>query len=211
MLPDDLRSPASKSPITYSKVLVVEGGDAFQFFKAMLRHLNLLTEVEIRNFGEISNLTLYLKALKQTSGFERVTSLGIVRDAEANATSAFQSICRSLRQAGLAVPKQLQLTAQGVPKTSVFVLPDCRSQGMLDALCLQSVSNDPSILCVDQYFQCLQGQGLSPPGNIAKARLHAFLASRTKPDLLLGQAAHAGYFPWNSPAFDLLKQFLRNL
>jgi hypothetical protein len=44
-----------------------------------------------------------------------------------------------------------------------------------------------------------------------KAKLHAFLASRPKPDLLLGQAAHTGYLPWDSSAFDLLKQFLQAL
>lgn len=46
MLPDDLQYPQSKSPITYPKVLLVEGRSAFEFFKALLRHLDLLTEIE---------------------------------------------------------------------------------------------------------------------------------------------------------------------
>ncbi|MGH7451084.1 MAG: hypothetical protein ACRENG_07060 [bacterium] len=47
MVANGLQLPQSKAPIAYSKVLVVEGQDAFQFFKALLRHLNLLAEIEI--------------------------------------------------------------------------------------------------------------------------------------------------------------------
>lgn len=200
-----------KSSINRFILLIVEGKDGLRFFQALLRHLNLLTEIEIKDFGGAGNLTAYLKTLRQTPGFDQVVSLGIVRDAESDTARALQSVCSSLGQANLAVPKQPLLIAEGNPKASVFVLPDCKGPGMLDSLCLQSVSGDPAIPCVDQYFQCVQQQGLTLPNNIAKARLHAFLASRGKPDLLLGEAADAGYFPWNSPAFDLLKQFLRNL
>lgn len=56
MLPDGLQHPQSQQPITFEKVLLVEGMDAFQFFKALLRHLNLLSEIEIRNFGGIDQL-----------------------------------------------------------------------------------------------------------------------------------------------------------
>ena len=44
MLPDGLQYPQSPKPITLEKVLLVEGMDAFQFFKALLHHLNLLSE-----------------------------------------------------------------------------------------------------------------------------------------------------------------------
>lgn len=46
MLPAGLQHPGSRHPIAYSKLLLVEGQDAFQFFKALLRHLNLLNEEE---------------------------------------------------------------------------------------------------------------------------------------------------------------------
>jgi hypothetical protein len=211
MLPADLKSPQSRSPITYSKVLVVEGSDAFGFFKALLRHLDLLTEVEIRNFGGVDNLAKYLGTLVATSGFTSVTSLGIVRDAEANAAFAFQSVCGSLRQANLNVPQQPMATAEGSPQVSVFILPDCVNSGMLETLCLQAVNNDPAMPCVGGYFACLERQGIVPPDNKPKAQLHTFLASRPKPDLLLGQAAHAGYLQLDNPAFEQLKQFLHAL
>jgi hypothetical protein len=186
MLPADLQSPRSRSPITYSKVLVVEGSDAFQFFKALLRHLGLLTEIEIRNSGGVEEWLAYLRTLVGTSGFAEVTSLGVVRDAEANAESAFESVCSGLRQVKLGVPPQPGAITEGNPRVSVFILPDCVNPGMLETLCLQAVRADPAMSCVEEYFQCVQKQGLALPNNLPKAQLHAFLASRPKPDLLLG-------------------------
>ena len=211
MLPVDLQSPQSRSPITYSKLLVVEGHDAFQFFKALLRHLDLLTEIEIRNSGGVGEWPTYLRTLIGTSGFAGITSLGIVRDAEADAESAFVAVCNGLRQAKLNWPLRPMTIADGEPKVTVFILPDCSNQGMLETLCLRAVSTDLAMPCVEEYFQCVQKQGLALPSNMWKARLHAFLASRARPSLLLGQAAHEGYWPWESPAFDQLKQFLHAL
>lgn len=211
MLPAGLQLPQSQSSITYSKVLVVEGHDAFQFFKALLRHLGLLDKIEIRNSGGVGDIPTYLETLVDTPGFDRVISLGIVRDAEDNAGSAFQSVCSGLKQAKLSAPQRVTEIADGTPKVSVFILPDCVNPGMLEMLCLQAVNADPAIFCVEQYFQCLQRQGVTLPGNISKAQVHTFLSSRAKPNLLLGQAAHEGYWPWDNPAFDSVKQFLTSL
>jgi hypothetical protein len=143
MVADGLQLPQAKAPIAYSKVLVVEGHDAFQFFKALLRHLNLLAEIEIRNSGGVDDLSTYLRVLAGTSGFSGVNSLGIIRDAEDDATAAFASICNGLAQTKLSVPDNPMVIVEGKPRVSVFILPDCASQGMLETLCLQAVSNDP--------------------------------------------------------------------
>ncbi len=211
MLAGDLQHPGSRSPISYSKVLLVEGRDAFEFFKAMLRHLGLLSEIEIRNFGGVDELADYLDALMITPGFSGVTSLGIVRDAETDADSAFRSVCSALMKSGYRVPSQPTTVVDGSPNVSVFILPDCVNPGMIENLCLQAVADDPAWLCVEQYFQCLQAQGVDLPGNIPKARLYTFLASRPRPGLRLGQAAHRGYWQWDSLVFDPLKDFLNAL
>ncbi len=210
MLPEGLQNPQSPQPITYKKILLVEGHDAFQFFKALLRHLNLLPDIEIRNFGGIGDLD-YLETLKITDGFDDVISLAIIRDAESNAVSAFDSVSSKLKQTGFDVPLKPMTSTVGSPKISVFILPDCISNGSLETICLQTVKNDPAMPCVDQFFTCIQNNGLSVPKNIQKATLHAFLSSRSRPHLLLGQAAHTGYWPWNHAALDLLKKFLNNI
>ncbi len=49
------------------------------------------------------------------------------------------------------------------------------------------------------------------PKNISKARVHAWLSSQNEPDKRLAEAAEVGYWPWENPAFDLLKLFLKEL
>ena len=65
--------------------------------------------------------------------------------------------------------------------------------------------------CVGSYFECLKGKAVPPPRQQSKARVHAFLASRPKADLHAGEAASAGYWPWDSHAFQPLKDFLLGL
>lgn len=209
MYAHDLHRSQPKSPITSSRVVVVEGHDTFQFLKALLKQLNLLNEIEIRNYGGINDLGVYLETLKSIDGFEKVNSLGIIRDAEKSAKEAFDSVCKYLKNSAFEVPARPATTAKGTPKVSVFILPDCVNPGMLETLCLQAVKDDPVVPCVDQYFKCLQQEGWPMPDNITKARMRTFLASRKRPNLLLGQAAHEGYWPWENPIFDILKNFLR--
>lgn len=210
MLPEGLQIPQSPQSITFEKVLLVEGHDAFQFFKALLRHLNLLREIEIRNFGGVDDLD-YLNTLKITDGFDRVSSLAIIRDAEINAVSAFASVCSTLRETGFDVPPEPMTLTEGSPKISVFILPDCINDGALETLCLQTVGNDPAIPCIDDFFTCIENSGLGLPRNMEKATLHAFLSSRQRPNLLLGQAAHAKYWPWSHPVLDSLKEFINRI
>jgi len=211
MLPAGLQHPGSRHPIAYSKLLLVEGQDAFQFFKALVRHLNLLNEIEIRNFGGVEELSDYLRTLLATSGFSNVTSLGVIRDAETNSDSAFESVCNSLRQVGLSVPQQPGVPVAGTPDISVFILPDGSNPGMLETLCLQAIASDPVIPCIEEFFQCVQDRSGTGSNNPSKAHLHTFLACRPEPGLLLGQAAHRGYLPLDSPAFDNLRQFVQTL
>lgn len=210
-LPPGLEKTHSRSPITYSKVLLVEGRTPFEFFKALLHHIGLLDEIEIRNFGGVTDFSLYLETLIVTPGFINVISLGIVRDAEDDANSAFTSICNSLKRAGLDVPTVPLVLTDGKPRVSVLILPDCVAPGMLETLCMQAASSDAAIPCITQYFECLEQQKIVPPQPTAKAQVQAFLASRQDPGLLLGQAAHAGFLPWDDTAFDQLKHFLRAL
>ncbi|MEW6578509.1 MAG: DUF3226 domain-containing protein [Chloroflexota bacterium] len=198
------------APVTKPKLLVVEGIETCVFFDALLKQMGLADTVQTRDFGGVNELSSFLRTLPGTSGFSQVTSLGIVRDAEDNAQSAFQSVCGSLKKAGFSVPQQLMVAVSGSPNVAVFLLPDCSSPGMLETLCLRSAETDPVMSCVAEYFECVEANG-SLPSNMDKARLHAFLASRNKPGLRLGEAAEKGYWPWSSPVFDPLKQFLRAL
>lgn len=89
-----------------------------------------------------------------------------------------------------------------------MILPKPNAHGMMEDLCLESVSQDPAMLCVDGYFECLHKHGIPSSANISKARVHTFLASRQEAGLRLGEAAQKGYWPWNNEAFEQVKEFL---
>jgi len=198
------------SVISKSKQLLVEGRDAQEFFAALLNHL-ALREIQVQNFGGVNQLRGFLKAFRSGPGFARVASLGIVRDAETDPVAAFQSVCSALRSASLPVPTQAMQPVGQNPRVNVLILPDATTPGMLETICLRTVAHDPVIECVTRYFQCVEQQTGRRPGNIDKARVQAFLASRHRPGLLLGQAAHAGYWDLSSPALEHVRQFVQQL
>ncbi len=205
--PEQAPAPA---PITCTRLMVVEGRTVKVFFEALLGHMQLLDRIQVRDFTSVTQLADALAALVVTPGFARVTSLGVVRDAESiGAEAAFRSACHALRTAGLATPTAPMAVAGADPKACVYILPDCQSEGMLESLCWRAVNQDPVARCVDAYLACVEKADPLRNRNRPKALMQAYLASRRKPGLLLGQAAHAGYLPWHSPQFDKLKTFLR--
>lgn len=192
------------------KILVVEGRDEEMFFSALMAHLSL-TGIQILSIGGKTQLRSNLKALKATPNFTNVVSLGVVRDADTNAASAFQSVCDALQAAGLPFPERMSVAIGTNPQVVVMILPNGEDPGMLEDLCLAAVANNPAMPCVEEYFDCVQKQADSLPRNMSKAKIHTFLSSKTDPDKRLGEAAQAGYWPWNNPAFNQIKQFLRAL
>lgn len=168
-----------------------------------------LAVTQVQDFRGKDELPSFLKALKATPGFAQVTSLGIIRDAEDDPKAAFQSVCSALTHADLGVPKQPGVFVGDSLRIGVMILPDTATEGMLETLCLRSVVDDPAMPCIERYFTCIQERLPSKelPRVIEKARVQAFLASRHESELLLGQAAHRGYWPWDHPAFDHIKQF----
>jgi hypothetical protein len=198
-------------PIVEPKQLVVEGQDAIVFFEALLSKMGL-TEIQLQNFGGVDELRGFLSALQRQSGFGHiVTSVGIVRDAERDATSAFQSACSALQNSGLNAPDQPEEFDGSDPRVGVLILPDAENAGMLETLCLRSVISDPGMQCVEEYFDCIDQQLPELPKNMDKAKVQAFLASRPEQVVHLGLAAHKGYWQWGDPAFDHVKRFLSSL
>jgi len=200
-------------------LLIVEGKDEELFFEALMKNLGL-TDIQILPIGGKFKLRENLKHIVKVSpNFHLVTSLGIIRDANDSPTGAFQSVCDALKKVKLPVPVSPLIPSIGPNprnpkyhiKVNVFIMPDENSLGDLEELCLRAVKTDPAMKCVVQYFYCLQHQGLSLPKQMSKAKVHVFLASRAEPDKRLGEAAKAGYWPWNHNTFEKIKNFLFEL
>lgn len=200
------------SRLNKTKLLIGEGVDEQRLFTAWLKVLDLSENIQVEYYEGKNNLSRYLKSLSIRPGYQRLESLGIFRDADTDAKSAFQSVQNALIKARLVCPEHSGLFVEGKPRVGVFILPDGIDNGMLEDVCLAAVKSSPEMECVEQYFQCVTNTvPKKQPKNISKAKIHAWLSSQNEPDKRLAEAAEAGYWPWESPAFDLLKQFLREL
>lgn len=217
-------TPSEQNDTSATKLLLVEGNDDLRFFQAMSRHLGI-TDVTVSSYNGKPNLGNDLSDRVRSPGFQAVSSLGIVRDADDSSRSAFDSVVGSLRRARLPTPDApiTPIERDGL-RVSVLVLPPDYEQGELENVCLESIEGSQEMQCVESYLMC---QNSLEPGiasnQVAKARLHSYLAAgpiypteggqlgRRRPALRLGEAADAGVWDWTSPVFAKIVSFLRGL
>jgi len=141
--------------ITKSKILLVEGKDEVNLFTELLVNLDL-TDIQVIEVSGKDKFPSKLEALvKKTSGYSKITSIGIVRDADDDPGGAFQSVCDAMSRLDLPKPKTPLQPVTGPPQITVMIVPDSATRGMIENVCLASVSDDPAMACVDQYFECL--------------------------------------------------------
>ena len=197
--------------IIKDSLLIVEGTDDRRFVGAFLKWLGIANIQMVAVGGTPGFRPFLTNTLINAPNFRRLRSLGIVRDADESAASAFQSIRDSLKDASLPVPSKPYMPAQLQQFTvSVAILPDGEEHGELEDLCLRSLQGQPAIECIEQYIDCLANVGMACKDPI-KSKVHAFLAGGEKPELRLGEASEAGAWDWNSSAFSQLAQFLQGL
>ncbi len=165
--------------IIASKILLVEGQDEINLFTELLSDLELEHTIQVIQVGGKDKFPGSLKTLRILPDFHIVKSIGLVRDADNDPVGAFQSVCNCLRNVELPVPTAPLKPKTGPPQITIMIVPDIDTKGMIENVCLNSVSNDSAMPCIDQYFQCLQSYGRElAENNVPKARVRAFLASR---------------------------------
>ena len=213
-------------------VLLVEGIDDARFFEAFLGWLGKVDDVQVAQVGGKDRFRQFLDGpLKRANNFPRLRRLGIIRDADSDASAAFQSLCGNLINARLPSPQQAwawRPTRQGGLDVSVAILPDMSSDGNLEELCLRSLRSEPELSCINDYVDCI-ARTSSPISahHMAKAKIYTYLAAgagpgrgssqdrdptgREKPGLRLGESAEKGIWTWDDPAFQQLKDWLFDL
>jgi hypothetical protein len=197
------------SSVEQTHLLLVEGIDDAIFFEALLKQLNL-NDVEIWPIGIGRAFKERLGLLTKLSGFERVKSIGIIRDADNDPAAAFTSISQALKENGLSAPASYGYRSTETPITCIMIMPDgLNGQGMLESLCLRAIKDNPAMSCINKYFDCLHKLDIfQRKVDEDKAKVHAYLSSRENPDKRLGESALAGYWPFDNEVFDGVKWFL---
>ena len=204
---------ASKVTIEQPKQVLVEGMDDSRVFTKLAEDMGM-PDVQIQRYDGYQKLRPFLKNFIALSGFGLVRSLAVVADANSSRIDREKSIRDALSDRNLpSPPGPLQVSSDSNLQVAYLVLPHDRDCGMIEDICLDSVSTDPAIQCVDQYFECIGQAGLPGPKDtwMSKARVYAFLASREDPSLRLGEAAQRGTWPLESDAFRPLRELLNLL
>ncbi len=193
------------------KFVFCEGKDDLAVIQGVAVSIGL-NDLNIEFFSGKDNLTHFLKAARLRPEFSRnqVSAVGIVRDADEDGQAAFQSVRAAMLANGFNAPEKSGGVAAGEILTGVMIIGPNDGKGMIEDLCLKSVSNLPEFPCVEDYFRCVS-QKRGRADFSAKAKVRAWLATQSDHDLRVGKAAEAGYWPWQSPAFEPLKVFLKKL
>ncbi len=191
--------------------LLVEGNDQRNFFEAFIKHLSL-ANVQIQNFGGVSELGGFLQAFVKAPGFQTtVQSLGIVRDAETSAGGAFQSVQSALRNAKLSVPDNSKERTDTSPAVTVLILPGDNRQGMLETLLCESFAATPVEDCINDFFKCVESLPDMSMKNPDKARAHVYLTTKPNPHFSVGVAAKNDYWDLNHSVFSPVRDFLQRI
>ena len=189
--------------------LLVEGNDQRNFFEAFTSHLSI-ANVQIQNFGGVSELRDFLEGFVGATGFrETVQSLGIVRDAETSAGGAFQSVQSALSNAALPVPDSPTEHTDTNPAVAVLILPGDNRQGMLETLLCESFAATPVEDCIDDFFKCVESLPDVSIERSDKARAHAYLTTKPNPHFSVGVAAKNDYWDLDHSVFSTVRDFLR--
>lgn len=205
--------PPSKTTIEIrgKKILAVEGPDDKNFFKKLLRTMGI-ADVQVWPVGGKDEFNQKLPGLPISTGFPNVTHLAVVRDRDDdNAFESVKNILKSEDKMDLKnVPSKPGQFGSGKPRIGVFIMPGSKIKGtMLEDLCLATVKNEPAMECVDAFMECISSLGKGP-NNLSKAKSLAYLAVQPKPVDYVGLGAQRGYWNFDAPCLNELKQFLEN-
>ena len=218
-MPSDTRPERPKSPrrvklrIRSDWLLLVEGRDEFNLFGALMKHcFGAESRIQVIEAGGKDSFPENLRAIGTESG-ERPTlrAIGVIRDADQDASGAFRSVCDHLRNTGYEPPAGHGEFSDAVPSIGVFIVPDGEEPGAIESLCRRSREGDDVSRCVEEYIRCLAEHEAMRSTNVDKTFAHAYLATTENPVARVGEGAMQGAWNFDSPAFAELADFLREL
>ena len=199
--------------ISTDRLLLVEGRDEVNLFKALMEHcLDGDMRIQVIDAGGKDKFPKNLRAIRIASRtLPSLEAIGVVRDADDDARSAFRSVCDNLRNVGYDAPSAHGEFSDSVPSTGVFIIPDGVHTGAMETLCRRSQEGDAVSNCVEEYLKCLTDNDAMHSRNADKSFAHAYLAAMVDPLARVGEGARQGVWDFESPAFAALSGFLRDL
>jgi hypothetical protein len=197
----------TQARITNANLLLVEGNDDENFITEFLAH-ERINNIDIINCKGNAQFADNIQASINYPGFSVVQKYGVILDADGNHAGKFASISGALTRAGLTPPTDSRRLSTGRPQIGVFTFPSLDRNGMLEDLCLDSISSSPAMVCVNAFAACTSK--LHPaPTNPSKSKAQAFLAAMEESVPNVGIAARRRYWDYASDSMNDLRNFLR--
>ncbi len=211
--------PIERNNISKQYLVLCEGKDEELFLieyinsKALSYDRRFSEDIQILNFGGISELSYYLQILENMEGFDHVKNIAIVRDAEQDYNKACREVVKSLRNNEINQPDcPGKWCESGKGYNIGFILfPLNNEAGTLEDLCVRiiSESNNVEIMqSIDDFLLSMESIYGHTYHKKHKNRLQTYFSSSDKyVGMQLGLASKAGAFDWNSVCLDPLKVF----
>lgn len=193
------------------KIVLCEGKDEVDVFNGLCSQAGI-AGITVEDYGGRGKLESFLEDFIVRPEFTRqeIVSLAITMDADDDGDAAWRKLENAVRNCF-----GVELSAPGIfagelPRIAAFVIAGGDGKGMLETVCLEAVCDRPEYACLEEYFRCL-AEKTETKTHHPKQRFHAWLASQTKELYRTGEAARREFVPYESPAFDRLREFLRSV
>ena len=195
-----------------SKLLLVEGQDDKHVVEHLRRKLAPDLTFSCRDTGGSDPL---LKAIPLEMRQDDRSALGILVDANADATARWQAIGDRLHSEQLRLPgrpKDGGTIIEGDLRVGVWLMPDNSQPGELENFVAELVpEEDPVWPLAERYVDGIpSGDRQFSPMKEMRAKLHAWLATREEPRMM-GAAIGAGSLDTSAPAAQALVAWLTAL
>ena len=215
-----------RDQIKKEKLILCEGRDEERFLFALINdglsdEPGFADDIQIFDFGGVNDLSLKLESYKKMEGFDNVTHLMIIRDAELDVNGAIQSIQVSLKHNGFQAPKapcQWIYDTKNDIYIGFLLFPTCDGSpttGALEDLCLKILVKQDAKECVDEVrlltsrLENIHGKSFR---HKLKTQLHAYFAvSDDYVGMKIGEAANSKAFDWSSVELESLKSFVLHM
>lgn len=210
-----------------AKVLWVEGRDEEVVLPILCnsKGINLTnSSIALKDKKGYTELLKGIPLQIKSADADGLEILGIVIDADENASNRWQAVRGRLADAGYKnLPKRQDKIgtiipaddSNNLPSVGVWLMPDNEVEGMLETLISFLVPNhgaNPLWQYAEQTanFVCDNHKSFSPAKK-PKAVLHTWLAWQKKPGTPIGQAITATYLDANNPAADAFITWIKRL
>ena len=172
-------------------LILCEGLDAQNF---MIRYLNSKelsedsrygNDIQVLDFGGITDLSMYLSNMSNMDGYENVTHILVLRDAETDVGKAVRMVRKALNDNALPVPDECNKwcggTGEGL-KVAFTLFPSCTNNpevGALEDLCWLILKNENAQEIKDDvqgFVAGIRKKYNSIKAHEHKSRLHTYFS-----------------------------------